>query len=235
MVPLKAGVAFANVSTPCHQGLSGAYNEATSVVWVQGTEARLAPFASIPSWVQVGESAWPAELSPESDGMLFGAAVRPGLSGPILEMGLRFRALGDSGWWAVYAWNGEAFEMVEFRYRNGGAAFLLHPGPYPIWGPPERRCRPVLEPGRDAGHLRLVSHSGRHARRREFRIHESHCRGFGMESVDCGPNVSLPDASYSVISREQDWVVLRVGRQGDTRREVLRTLRRCSLDSPEAE
>lgn len=227
LVRVGPGRAFATVATRCHLG--GGYNSEASVVEVTpdrvvpaefeapARNAYLSPDDDLPhaAEIETMTALWNPVLRIE-DGVLH-------VSSAVLE-----RGLGDAGTHVDWRLVRARFVVESIRQRRSQSDRTSDVGPFPIVWPREKRCVAWLAGGpRD--HARLVHAIGGRELTDTFVLEgEGACHPAGPERLACGQRVSvLSDAyEYLVVSRDQDWVVLRLG---SSESEVLRVPRGCDL------
>lgn len=229
LIPLPDARTLALVDTPCHESAGGAYNHESSVLLVDehGMHAMHIPVAleaeEPPPTSRVCDSGEAFEC------MVTGASLSDVDGRVQLSTRMHFRGLGDSGWQLDFEWTGEHFRRVAVRSRVGGTAFLSgeEVGPYPIVHPLSRQCRPLLalddsQPGQGL----FTALAGVDSVSTPFNFSEEDCEDAGdSETLDCG------STSYTVISRRDDWVLLRVENHEEEVEvtEVLLRPRGCDL------
>lgn len=219
--------ALATVATECHA--TGGYNGEATVVEVRRGRVMPARFETpprnpyqsaddlLPRPVETGtmSAVWNPDLRVE-DGLV-------SLTSVVLE-----RGLGDVGTYAEWRFVRGRFVLDSIRQRGSTSELTSDVGPFPIVWPRAKRCaaRLALESMQRA---RLVRSVGARELANAFTLEGgARCVSSGPERLACGerPGGASDAYEYLVVSRGQDWVVLRT--EGDET-EVLRVPRGCEL------
>ncbi|MEZ4329243.1 MAG: hypothetical protein R3B40_28705 [Polyangiales bacterium] len=219
VAPLPGGAYLVAIVTPCDHENWGAYNPTATPLFIDGRRIRDATFNATPDLLR----------DAGVDGACFHCALEAWRDGSVHAWtGVTDGGAGRIGTFTRWRWVDRAFEFELRVVSDLGAHMLLDDfGEPAVVEPMDARCTAGLallpEP---PGTLRLTARAGPREAHHDIRIADTDCSHEPHgPSTRCG--TPEDPVEYDAVSRDDDWVVLRV--TPDSTAEVFRTRMGCSL------